>query len=73
MQFYASLLATNWELSTARSTLVVKYLQERGVNPAFLSAAGYSEYRPLDSNDTEEGRARDGTWFGETPCGLPVI
>ncbi len=50
---------TNWELSTARSTMVVKYLQERGVDPSFLSAAGYSEYRPVDSNETEEGRAKN--------------
>ncbi len=55
----AAKFATNWELSTARSTMVVKYLQERGVDPAFLSAAGYSEYRPVDSNETEEGRSKN--------------
>lgn len=48
---------TNWELSTARSTTVVRYLQERGVDPRFLSATGYSEYRPVDSNETDEGKA----------------
>lgn len=50
---------TNWELSTARSTTVVRYLQEKGVNPSLLSAAGYSEYRPVASNDTEEGKAKN--------------
>ncbi len=55
----AKKFSTNWELSTARSTVVVKYLQERGVDPSFLSAAGYSEYRPVDSNDTDESRAKN--------------
>jgi chemotaxis protein MotB len=50
---------TNWELSTARSTTVVRYLQEKGVDPGFLSAAGYSEYRPVDSNESDDGRARN--------------
>ncbi len=50
---------TNWELSTARATTVVRYLQERGVNPGFLSAEGYSEYRPVAPNDTEEGRSKN--------------
>jgi chemotaxis protein MotB len=51
--------ATNWELSAARSTTVVRYLQDKGVDPQILSAAGYSEYRPIASNDTEEGRAKN--------------
>lgn len=50
---------TNWELSTARATNVVRYLVEAGVDPARLSASGYSEFRPVDSNDTAEGRARN--------------
>ena len=50
---------TNWELSTTRSTTVVRYLQQQGVDPTFLSAAGYSEYSPLDTNETEEGKARN--------------
>lgn len=48
---------SNWELSTARATIVVRYLQERGVNPGVLSAEGYAEYRPVSSNDTDEGRS----------------
>ena len=51
---------TNWELSTARATAVVRYLQEQaGVAPERLSAVGYSFYRPVASNDTEEGRAQN--------------
>lgn len=50
---------SNWELSTARATTVVRYLQERGVNPELLSAEGYSEYRPIAPNDTEEERAKN--------------
>jgi chemotaxis protein MotB len=50
---------TNWELSTSRATTVVRYLQEKGVSPAVLNAAGYSEYKPVESNETEEGRAKN--------------
>jgi chemotaxis protein MotB len=50
---------TNWELSTARATTVVRYLQDRGVAPGLLSAEGYSEYRPVASNDTEENKAKN--------------
>ena len=55
----AAKFPTNWELSTARSTTVVRYLQERGVDPRVLSAAGFSEFRPVDSNETAEGRAKN--------------
>lgn len=50
---------TNWELSTARATTVVRYLQDKGVSPALLNAAGYSEYKPVDSNETDDGKARN--------------
>lgn len=51
---------SNWELSTARATTVARFLQEKaGLDPALLTAAGYGEYRPLASNDTEQGRARN--------------
>ncbi|MFO8070554.1 MAG: OmpA family protein [Polyangia bacterium] len=48
---------SNWELSTARAVSVVKHLQEAGVSPKRLSAAGYSEYQPAKNNETEAGRA----------------
>jgi chemotaxis protein MotB len=51
---------TNWELSTARATNVVRYLVETdGLDPSRLIAAGFGEYHPMVSNDTEEGRAQN--------------
>lgn len=50
---------TNWELSTARATTVARHLQDKGIDPKMLSACGYSEYRPVALNDTEEGRAKN--------------
>ncbi len=52
--------SSNWELSTARATSVLSLLLERhGVLPERLSAAGYAEFRPIASNATPEGRARN--------------
>jgi chemotaxis protein MotB len=52
--------ASNWELSTARSTTIARVLLERGpINPANLSAAGYAEFHPVASNDTEDGRTQN--------------
>ncbi|MBD3165436.1 OmpA family protein [bacterium] len=51
---------SNWELSAARALAVTKYMAfEGGVDPAKLSAIGYGEYRPRDTNETAEGRARN--------------
>ncbi len=50
---------TNWELSTARATTVVRYLQGRGINAAILSAEGFSEYRPVAPNDTPENKSKN--------------
>ena len=48
---------TNWELSTARATNVVRYLVETDGLPASrISAAGYGQYRPRATNTTEQGR-----------------
>ena len=49
---------SNWELSTARSTNIVRYfVNNYKFNPARLSAVGYGEYLPISSNSTLEGRA----------------
>ncbi|MBN1626636.1 MAG: OmpA family protein [Deltaproteobacteria bacterium] len=49
---------SNWELSVRRATEVVKYLVENGgISPKRISAAGYAEYRPVAENDTEVNRA----------------
>ncbi|MDZ7343812.1 MAG: OmpA family protein [candidate division KSB1 bacterium] len=51
---------TNWELSTARATNVVRFLQEKvGMDPARLQAVGLSEYHPVASNTTPEGRSKN--------------
>ncbi len=57
---HTSQFPSNWELSTARATelvrlLIVKY----GFAPAQLSAAGYAEYHPIASNDTPQGQAQN--------------
>lgn len=45
---------SNWELSSARATSVVKYLISRGVPPKRLVAAGYGEFQPLEEGTTED-------------------
>ena len=47
---------TNWDLSTARATSVVKYMQDKGVPPVNLAATGYSQYQPVKPNTTAAGR-----------------
>ncbi len=49
---------TNWELSTARATSVVRYLIEKGgVDRTRLSAVGYADNRPVSGNGTKDGQA----------------
>ena len=50
---------TNWELSVSRSVAVVRFLQKHGVTPKWLSASGYSQYRPTHRNDTPENKAQN--------------
>lgn len=50
---------SNWELSTARATNVLHYLVKKGVSPERLSATGYGEHRPIDTNATAAGRAKN--------------
>ena len=55
-----SIYPTNWELSTARATAVVRFLQDKAeITPERLSAVGYSYYKPIAENDTEDGRAQN--------------
>jgi chemotaxis protein MotB len=51
--------ASNWELSSARATEVVKLLASEGVPPQILSGSGYAEYQPVATNQTHEGRAKN--------------
>ncbi len=48
---------TNWELSTARSINILKYLVEFNVNERQFQVAGFADTVPLASNETAEGRA----------------
>jgi chemotaxis protein MotB len=50
---------SNWELSSARASSVVRLFIEKGVSPRRLTAAGYADQRPIADNSTEAGRARN--------------
>ena len=51
---------SNWELSTARATNIIKYMTDKyKFPPSRLSAVGYGEYMPLENNDTPIGRAKN--------------
>lgn len=48
---------SNWELGAARAITVVNALKEGGVPSERLSAASFSEFRPVATNDSKEGKA----------------
>ena len=48
---------TNWELSAARATAVLRYFIDKGIEPEKLTATGYADTFPLASNDSEIGRS----------------
>lgn len=50
---------TNWELSAARAINVARYLQDQGIDPEQLSAVAYGEWKPVATNDTAEGKAKN--------------
>ncbi|MEO8331225.1 MAG: flagellar motor protein MotB [Gallionella sp.] len=50
---------TNWELSVARATNVVRFLQEVGIPPQRMVPSGRGEYDPVAPNDTAEGRKKN--------------
>ena len=53
------LFKSNWELSSARAISVVQYLVSLGVPPQRLVAAGFAEFQPLDTAQTEEAYKRN--------------
>jgi len=53
------LYPSNWELSSARASAVVRLFTDSGLPPERLVAVGYAATRPVDGNDTVEGRARN--------------
>ncbi len=50
---------SNWELSSARASSVTRLFVENGVAPQRIVVIGYADNRPVDTNDTPEGRARN--------------
>lgn len=55
-----SRFASNWDLSAARATEVIRFLlAQTALAPNRLSAAGYGEFRPVVDNDSEETRAKN--------------
>ncbi len=52
-------LLDNWDLSVKRATSVVRELQDLGVSPGRLVAAGRSSYVPVADNDTAENRSKN--------------
>lgn len=50
---------SNWELSAARASSVVHLFARWGIAPSRMSVAGYGEFRPAASNDSDDGRNRN--------------
>jgi chemotaxis protein MotB len=50
---------TNWELSAARAINVARHLQDQGIDPGQLAAVAYGEWKPVATNDTAEGKAKN--------------
>lgn len=51
---------TNWDLSSARALMVLKYfIDTHSFDPRKISASGYGEFRPVASNDTLRGRSKN--------------
>ena len=57
--YQKGVLLDNWDLSVKRSTSIIRVLQDLGVNPGQLIAAGRSSYVPLVDNNTAENRAKN--------------
>jgi len=52
-------LLDNWDLSVKRATAIVRILKNEGVDPMQITAAGRSEFVPVGSNETNEGKAKN--------------
>ena len=55
----ASTFATNWELASARSINIVHFLVEKGIEESRFESRAFSFQRPIASNETEEGKAKN--------------
>jgi len=60
LPIHSGQFASNWELSSARATRIARLLLDlHAVQAEKLSAAGYAEFHPVDTNDTPQGRANN--------------
>lgn len=51
---------SNWELSTARAIGVARFMiDDMGIEEERISVSGFGEQKPIDTNETEEGRANN--------------
>jgi len=50
---------SNWELSSARASAIVRLLIDFGLESSLLSAVGYAQVKPISDNRTEEGRQKN--------------
>lgn len=57
--YIGTTITDNWDLSVKRATAIVRILQNKGVNPTQITAAGRSEYVMVGSNATPEGKAKN--------------
>ena len=57
--YNGSTISDNWDLSVKRATAIVRILENKKVNPMQITAAGRSEYVPVGTNETKEGKAKN--------------
>lgn len=50
---------TNWELSAVRATAVLRFLNDKGIDPIRMTATGYADMFPLGPNTTDEERSKN--------------
>jgi chemotaxis protein MotB len=53
------IFSSNWELSVARATAILRVLEKQGVTPARMAIEGYGQYYPTADNTTAQGRAKN--------------
>lgn len=57
--YTGAVINDNWDLSVKRATAIVRILQDYNVAPKRMTAAGRSEYNPIESNASAEGKAKN--------------
>lgn len=53
------IFSSNWELSVARATAILRVLEKQGMTPARMAIEGYGQYYPTADNSTSQGRAKN--------------